>query len=199
MHKMIQADNSEVTITNDGASILKEMNVMYPPSCKNVFQLVELSRVQDIKASDGTTSVIVIAGTLLEAVKRLLQTDIDPTFICDAFQKASAKTVEYYRTSRFTGVYLIMPYSVLSIDCITHVFITIYCNILSELFIDIRIYSRTIMYTNITCSFIFNLSLIITIYSRSIMSINIMCRFIFNFILVIAIFFTSTLPFFLKI
>ncbi|XP_031777107.1 T-complex protein 1 subunit delta isoform X2 [Nasonia vitripennis] len=99
MHKMIRADNSEVTITNDGASILKEMNVMYPPSCKNVFHLVELSRAQDIKASDGTTSVIVIAGKLSEAVECLLQTDIDTTFICDAFQKASAKTVEYYRTS----------------------------------------------------------------------------------------------------
>ncbi|XP_001602691.1 T-complex protein 1 subunit delta [Nasonia vitripennis] len=90
MDKMIQAGNGEVTITNDGATILKEMNVIHPAAK----MLVELSRAQDIEAGDGTTSVVVIAGALLEAVERLLQKDIHPTLISDAFQKASAKAVE---------------------------------------------------------------------------------------------------------
>lgn len=56
-------------------------------------QLVELSKAQDIEAGDGTTSVVVIAGALLEAAERLLQKGIHPTLISDAFQKAAAKAV----------------------------------------------------------------------------------------------------------
>ena len=56
--------------------------------------MVELSRAQDIEAGDGTTSVVVMAGSLLEAAERLLQKDIHPTLISDAFQKAAAKCVE---------------------------------------------------------------------------------------------------------
>ncbi|XP_014226543.1 T-complex protein 1 subunit delta [Trichogramma pretiosum] len=90
MDKMIQAGNGEVTITNDGATILKEMNVIHPAAK----MLVELSRAQDIEAGDGTTSVVVIAGALLEAAERLLQKDIHPTLISESFQKSSAKAVE---------------------------------------------------------------------------------------------------------
>ncbi|XP_058790850.1 T-complex protein 1 subunit delta [Phymastichus coffea] len=90
MDKMIQASNGEVTITNDGATILKEMNVVHPAAK----MLVELSRAQDIEAGDGTTSVVVIAGALLEAAERLLQKDIHPTLISDAFAKAAQKAVE---------------------------------------------------------------------------------------------------------
>jgi T-complex protein 1 subunit delta len=55
---------------------------------------VELSRAQDVEAGDGTTSVVVIAGALLEAAERLLQKDIHPTLISDAFHKASAAAVD---------------------------------------------------------------------------------------------------------
>ncbi|XP_071553797.1 T-complex protein 1 subunit delta [Temnothorax nylanderi] len=89
MDKMIQASNGEVTITNDGATILKEMNVIHPAAK----MLVELSKAQDIEAGDGTTSVVVIAGSLLEAAERLLQKGIHPTSISDAFQKAASKAV----------------------------------------------------------------------------------------------------------
>lgn len=58
------------------------------------FQLVELSKAQDVEAGDGTTSVVVIAGSLLEAAERLLQKGIHPTLISDSFQKAAAKAVE---------------------------------------------------------------------------------------------------------
>ncbi|CAK9816842.1 T-complex protein 1 subunit delta [Anthophora quadrimaculata] len=90
MDKMIQAANGEVTITNDGATILKEMNVVHPAAK----MLVELSKAQDIEAGDGTTSVVVIAGSLLEAAERLLQKGIHPTLISDAFQKAATKAVK---------------------------------------------------------------------------------------------------------
>ncbi|KZC05662.1 PREDICTED: T-complex protein 1 subunit delta [Dufourea novaeangliae] len=89
MDKMIQASNGEVTITNDGATILKEMSVVHPAAK----MLVELSRAQDIEAGDGTTSVVVLAGSLLEAAERLLQKGIHPTLISDAFQKAASKAV----------------------------------------------------------------------------------------------------------
>lgn len=56
--------------------------------------MVELSKAQDIAAGDGTTSVVVICGALLEASEKLLQRGIHPTIISDAFQKAAAKSIE---------------------------------------------------------------------------------------------------------
>jgi T-complex protein 1 subunit delta len=58
------------------------------------FQLVELSKAQDIEAGDGTTSVVVVAGSLLEAAEKLLQRGIHPTTISDAFRLAASKAVE---------------------------------------------------------------------------------------------------------
>ena len=62
-------------ITNDGATILKQMEVMHPPSK----MLVEISQAQDIEAGDGTTSVVVIAGALLAQSQILLEKGIHPT------------------------------------------------------------------------------------------------------------------------
>lgn len=90
MDKMIQASNGDVTITNDGATILKQMQVLHPAAK----MLVELSKAQDIEAGDGTTSVCVIAGSLLEACAKLLAKGIHPTSISEAFQKAAAKSME---------------------------------------------------------------------------------------------------------
>lgn len=90
MDKMIQAGNGEVTITNDGATILKQMNVIHPAAK----MLVELSRAQDVEAGDGTTSVVVLAGALLEASEKLLNMGIHPTSISDAFQRSARKAVE---------------------------------------------------------------------------------------------------------
>jgi len=90
MDKMIQDAKGEVTITNDGATILNQMNVVHPAA----MMLVELSKAQDIEAGDGTTSVVVLAGSLLEAADKLLQKGIHPTTISDSFQKAANKSVE---------------------------------------------------------------------------------------------------------
>lgn len=59
-----------------------------------LLQLVELSNAQDVEAGDGTTSVVVVAGALLEASEKLLQKGIHPTAISDGFQKAAAKSIE---------------------------------------------------------------------------------------------------------
>lgn len=56
--------------------------------------MVELSRAQDIEAGDGTTSVVVIAGALLNAVEKLLNKGIHPSVISDAFQRAVQQSVQ---------------------------------------------------------------------------------------------------------
>jgi T-complex protein 1 subunit delta len=90
MDKMIQTSNGEVTITNDGATILKQMNVIHPAAK----MLVELSRAQDVEAGDGTTTVVVIAGALLDAAEKLLSRGIHPTAISESFQRAAVYAVE---------------------------------------------------------------------------------------------------------
>ncbi|EPB74257.1 hypothetical protein ANCCEY_06640 [Ancylostoma ceylanicum] len=87
MDKMIQSGNGDVTITNDGATILNQMSVVHPTAK----MLVELSKAQDIEAGDGTTTVVVIAGALLDAAQTLLQKGIHPTTISDSFQAAATE------------------------------------------------------------------------------------------------------------
>merc|ERR1712042_386923 len=90
MDKMIQDAKGEVTITNDGATILNQMKVVHPAAR----MLVELSKAQDIEAGDGTTSVCVIAGSLLDAAQKLLDRGIHPTTIAESFKRCSAKASE---------------------------------------------------------------------------------------------------------
>lgn len=87
MDKMIQSGNGDVTITNDGATILNQMSVVHPTAK----MLVELSKAQDIEAGDGTTTVVVMAGALLDAAQTLLQKGIHPTTISDSFQAAAVE------------------------------------------------------------------------------------------------------------
>ncbi|KAH6572517.1 hypothetical protein BASA62_003345 [Batrachochytrium salamandrivorans] len=81
MDKMIQFGRNEVVISNDGATILKHMAVMHPAAK----MLVDLSAAQDVEAGDGTTSVVVLAGSLLGAAESLLDKGIHPTTIAEAF------------------------------------------------------------------------------------------------------------------
>ena len=82
MDKMIRDSKGEVTITNDGATILKQLQVVHPTAK----MLVEISKAQDIEAGDGTTSVVIIAGSLLNAAQTLLDRGIHPTTITEGFQ-----------------------------------------------------------------------------------------------------------------
>ncbi|CAK9296906.1 unnamed protein product [Gordionus sp. m RMFG-2023] len=87
MDKMIKSKNGDVTITNDGATILKQMQVIHPAAK----MLVELAKAQDIEAGDGTTTVVILAGSLLEAAgnKLLDKADLHPTLVSEAFGRAS--------------------------------------------------------------------------------------------------------------
>uniref|UniRef100_A0AC35UAL4 T-complex protein 1 subunit delta n=1 Tax=Rhabditophanes sp. KR3021 TaxID=114890 RepID=A0AC35UAL4_9BILA len=87
MDKMIQSADGEVTITNDGATILNLMSVVHPTAK----MLVDLAKAQDIEAGDGTTTVTVIAGALLDAAEKLLAMGIHPTVISESFQTAATE------------------------------------------------------------------------------------------------------------
>lgn len=88
---MIQTPTGDVVITNDGATILKHMAVMHPAAR----MLVELSQAQDVEAGDGTTSVVVVAGSLLGAAEKMLNKGIHPTIIAESFTRAAAKAVQF--------------------------------------------------------------------------------------------------------
>lgn len=90
MDKMIQTGKGETIITNDGNTMLRSMSVMHPAAK----MLVDLSAAQDVEAGDGTTSVVVIAGSLLGAADRLLSKGIHPTIISESFQRAAKAAVE---------------------------------------------------------------------------------------------------------
>jgi T-complex protein 1 subunit delta len=90
MDKMIQKGEGEVLITNDGATILSQLQVFHPTAQ----MLVQLSKSQDIEAGDGTTGICVIAGALLQACSELLNKGIHPTMIAEAFKQAAAKAEE---------------------------------------------------------------------------------------------------------
>jgi T-complex protein 1 subunit delta len=90
MDKMIEKPGKETIITNDGNTMLKDMSVMHPAAK----MLVDLANAQDIEAGDGTTSVVVIAGSLLGAAERLLAKGIHPTVISESFQRAAAQAVK---------------------------------------------------------------------------------------------------------
>ncbi|KAA3670455.1 T-complex protein 1 subunit delta, partial [Paragonimus westermani] len=83
----IQEAKGDVTITNDGATILKQMKLLHPAAK----MLVELSKAQDIETGDGTTTVVVLAGSLLDACSKLLDKGIHPTTISDSFLKAASE------------------------------------------------------------------------------------------------------------
>jgi len=90
MDKMISSPKGETVITNDGATILKQMEVSHPTAK----MLVELSKSQDVEAGDGTTTVTVIAGSLLNQAEILLKKGIHPTVISESFLLAARKSDE---------------------------------------------------------------------------------------------------------
>ncbi|UKJ87762.2 T-complex protein 1 delta subunit [Theileria orientalis] len=89
MDKMIQDGKGGVIITNDGATILKELSLVHPTAK----MMVELSKSQDIEAGDGTTSVVVICKALLEMVENLLNQGIHPQTIADSMMLAVNKVL----------------------------------------------------------------------------------------------------------
>lgn len=87
MDKMIIGDDGKVLISNDGATILQKLNVLHPAAK----MMQQLSRAQDVEAGDGTTTVVVLAGSILSGCETLLSKGIHPTVIADSFLIASSE------------------------------------------------------------------------------------------------------------
>jgi len=92
MDKMLVDSFGDVTITSDGATILKEMDVEHPVAK----MLVEIAKAQDAEVGDGTTSVVVLAGELLARAEELIEKEVHPTIIIDGYKKAAKKALEIY-------------------------------------------------------------------------------------------------------
>ncbi|XP_074295843.1 T-complex protein 1 subunit epsilon [Silene latifolia] len=90
MDKMLQSPDGDVIITNDGATILEQMDV----NNQIAKLMVELSRSQDYEIGDGTTGVVVLAGALLEMAETLLDRGIHPIRISEGYEVASRIAVE---------------------------------------------------------------------------------------------------------
>ncbi len=91
MDKMLVDSLGDVTITNDGATILKEIDVQHPAAK----MLVEIAKTTDNEVGDGTTSAVVLAGELLGNAESLLTQDVHPTIIVDGYRKAAKKAKQY--------------------------------------------------------------------------------------------------------
>ena len=90
MDKMLVASFGDIVITNDGATIMKEMDVQNPAAK----MLVEVAKTQDQEVGDGTTTSVVLAGELLAGAEGLLDRDVHPNIIIDGYRMASEKALE---------------------------------------------------------------------------------------------------------
>jgi archaeal chaperonin len=90
MDKMLVDTLGDVTITNDGATILKEMDVQHPAAK----MMVEVAKAVDDRVGDGTTSSVIIAGTLLQKAWDLIEKGIHPTVVVDGYRKALRKSLD---------------------------------------------------------------------------------------------------------
>ncbi len=91
MDKMLVDSLGDVTITNDGATILKEIDVQHPAAK----MLVEISKTTDNEVGDGTTSAVILAGALLENAESLINQNVHPTIIVDGYRKATKKAIQF--------------------------------------------------------------------------------------------------------
>jgi len=89
MDKMLVDSLGDITITNDGATILKEIDVQHPAAK----MMVEVAKATDSEVGDGTTSAVVIAGALLEKAESLIENEIHPIIIADGYKKAANKAI----------------------------------------------------------------------------------------------------------
>ncbi|MCD6414544.1 MAG: TCP-1/cpn60 chaperonin family protein [Candidatus Diapherotrites archaeon] len=90
MDKMLVDDLGDIVITNDGATILDEMNIEHPAGK----MMVEVAKTQDEEVGDGTTTAVVIAGELLKNAEEMLDQKIHPSLIVRGYSMASDKCIE---------------------------------------------------------------------------------------------------------
>jgi thermosome len=90
MDKMLIDSLGDITITNDGAAILDEIDVQHPAAK----MMVEVAKTQDDMVGDGTTTSVILAGELLQKAEDLLEQNIHPTIIVQGYRKAVEKAIE---------------------------------------------------------------------------------------------------------
>ncbi len=94
MDKMLVDSLGDVVISNDGATILGEMEIEHPAAK----MMVEISKTQDEEVGDGTTTVVVLAGTMLKKAEELLDQEIHPTMITRGYRVAKEKALEIVKS-----------------------------------------------------------------------------------------------------
>lgn len=90
MDKMLVDSLGDVTITNDGVTILEEMNIEHPAAK----MIVEIAKTQENEVGDGTTTAVILAGDLLKNAEYLLEQNIHPTIVAKGYRLAAAKAIE---------------------------------------------------------------------------------------------------------
>ncbi|WP_462273215.1 thermosome subunit alpha [Methanohalophilus sp.] len=95
MDKMLVDSMGDVVITNDGATILKEMDIEHPTAK----MIVEVAKTQDDEVGDGTTTAAVLAGEFLSKAEELLKKGVHPTIIASGYRQASKKAIEIVKDS----------------------------------------------------------------------------------------------------
>jgi len=90
MDKMLVDSLGDITITNDGAAILKEIDVEHPAAK----MMVEIAKTQDDMVGDGTTTTVILASELLKKAEELLDQNIHPIILVSGYRKASQKAIE---------------------------------------------------------------------------------------------------------
>ena len=94
MDKMLVDSLGDVVITNDGVTILKEIDVQHPAAK----MVVEVAKTQDNECGDGTTTAVIIAGELLKKAESLIESNIHPTILANGYGMAAAKAIEILDT-----------------------------------------------------------------------------------------------------
>jgi thermosome len=94
MDKMLVDTMGDVVITNDGVTILKEMDIEHPAAK----MMVEIAKTQDQEVGDGTTTAVVLAGELLKQAEELLEQEIHPTVIAAGYRAAADKSLEILKS-----------------------------------------------------------------------------------------------------
>merc|ERR1712232_682319 len=95
LDKMLVDETGDVTITNDGATILKQLEVEHPAAKV----LVELAHLQDTEVGDGTTSVVIVAAELLKRSNELVKNNIHPTTIIAGYRLAMREAIKYIQSN----------------------------------------------------------------------------------------------------
>ncbi len=95
LDKMLVDEVGDVTITNDGATILAQLDIQHPAAKV----LVELAQLQDQEVGDGTTSVVIVAAELLKKANELIKKNVHPTIVMSGYRLAMREAVKYIKSN----------------------------------------------------------------------------------------------------